>query len=175
MKGESPAMKRLLYIASWILGCLALLLLWGFITITSSPKSIAAPLAKQSDWITVQGVETPTATATITPTTATPTWTPTETATHTATPTWTPTQTATYTATPTWTPTETATHTATPTSTSTGTPSPTVPHKIYLPLVMKNWAPPPQYRVFLPVVMRYNSLTPPSRGALQDRVERGVR
>jgi hypothetical protein len=34
---------------------------------------------------------------------------------------------------------------------------------------MKTWAPLPQYRVFLPVVMRSNPPAPPSRESLQDR------
>jgi len=86
-------MKRQLYIlASWLFGCLALLLLWGFITSVSSPKSIAAPPAKQTAWITGQGVATATATGTAT---ATPTLTPTKTRTKT------PTQEPTATLTPT--------------------------------------------------------------------------
>jgi hypothetical protein len=71
-----------------------------------------------------------------------------------------------------------ATPTATATATATPTTTPTTPHKIYLPLVMKNWAPaPPPYRVFLPIVLKGNPVNPypPSRGSLQDRAGRGVR
>jgi hypothetical protein len=62
-------MRGVLYIlTSWICGFLALLLLWGFITIASSPQGIAASLSKQTAWITVQVVETTTATPTLIPT-----------------------------------------------------------------------------------------------------------
>lgn len=75
-------MKRPIYIlAHWLYGCLALLVLWGIITITtSSPKGMAALPLEQRGWITVQGVETPT--LTLTPTaTATATEIPTTTTT----------------------------------------------------------------------------------------------
>jgi hypothetical protein len=68
---------------------------------------------------------------------ATPTATPTSTATPTPTPTGTPT-----------TPTTTLTSTATPTATPTGTVTPPA-NLIYLPLVFKNWSPPPTLSILL--------------------------
>ena len=94
------------------------------------------------DWPSPTSTPTPTPTSTSTHTpTPTPTPTPTSTSTHTptATPTPTPTSTSTHTPTPTPTPTptSTSTHTPTPTATPTGTPA----YKIYLPIVLRNYAP----------------------------------
>ncbi len=100
---------------------------------------------------TSTSTSTPTATSTPTPTltsTPTPTQTPTQTPTSTSTPTATPTSTSTPTPTGTASPTPTATLTQTPTSTSTPTPTPTatatptaiVTWRLYLPLVIKDFA-----------------------------------
>jgi len=109
-------------------------------TPTPTPTATSTPTSTVTSTPTPTLAHTPTATNTPTPT---PTHTPTATPSPTLTPARTPTPTSTPTGTvpPTHTPTATATPTQTPTATHTPTPTVMPAHRIYLPLVLKDFGP----------------------------------